>query len=456
MKWIFLAGLFLLTPLLIVYLKSNRQHLPLFAFALGLLPFIESRFNVSASPIAWPEWPGIAKGIELSLTDSVAIAMLLAGSRVRTPMALKISIGILVAAYFISMAKADAWMPSFFYGWNFLRTVLVFYAVARASVADRRVPAALLTGLITGLAVQAVVVSYEYARGARQAGGWFGHQNMLGMASHFIVYPALAAFLGGYYRNRALVAVVAGLIVAFAGGSRATVGLLVVGMIVTMILSYRHSASGRKASIAAAALIGVIAVSPLLYSAIERRSAESIASSNEQRRAMIAAATMIIVDHPQGVGANRYVIVSNIGGYSARANVAWNERNRAAPVHNTYYLVTAEMGWLGLIGLLAMLGTLIATALSTLRRAPQSFVGEYAAGIAACFLMIAAHSWVEWITMSFLIHIMLAMTVGVLVAIRASIPDARRTVLGTAQASAARARSGTKAAHAEAVDARYL
>ena len=76
MKWIFLVGLIFFTPVLIMLLRSNRDHLPKAAVVLGLLPFIETRFNVSAAPISWALWPGYVKGIEFSLTDAVALALL--------------------------------------------------------------------------------------------------------------------------------------------------------------------------------------------------------------------------------------------------------------------------------------------------------------------------------------------------------------------------------------------
>ncbi len=429
MKWIFLAGLFVLTPMLVAFFRGHRNHLPKAAFVLGLMPFIEVGFNVSASPIAWPTWPGTAKGIELSLTDSVAIAMVVAGSRLKTPVGIKLSFGLFLFAFLVSLAGSDAKMPAMFYGWNLGRTVLVFLAVARASVADRNVPIALLTGLITGLGIQAVVVSWEYAGGARQAGGWFGHQNLLGMATHLIAYPAFAAFLGGYYPKRTAVAVVAGLVVAFAGGSRATIGLFALGVILTAMLSLLHRPSGRKAGIVAAALIGLLAASPFLYSAIERRSDESRAGSNDERQKMVSAASMIIADYPFGIGANHYVIVANLGGYSARANVAWNEANRAAPVHNTYYLVTAEMGWLGLLGLMAIIGTVLHTALRTTRQIRHSFAGEYAAGVTISFLVLAVHAYFEWITMTYPIHLLFGMNLGVLVAIGSSAAHPRSTLL---------------------------
>src|SRR5687767_6412159 len=91
LKWIFLAGLLVLTPLLAMFLRNNRQHLPKAAFALALLPFIEMRLNVIASPYTWPTWPGFVSGIDISLTDGLAIAMICASNRVKTPLRLKLA-----------------------------------------------------------------------------------------------------------------------------------------------------------------------------------------------------------------------------------------------------------------------------------------------------------------------------------------------------------------------------
>ena len=59
--------------------------------------------------------------------------------------------------------------------------------------------------------------------------------------------------------------------------------------------------------------------------AMSRRTETKIASSDTERTAMKQAAKMIIADHPIGLGANQYVVVTNTGGYSARAGVAWNQ-----------------------------------------------------------------------------------------------------------------------------------
>ena len=98
------------------------------------------------------------------------------------------------------------------------------------------------------------------------------------------------------------------------------------------------------------ALLGLLIVTPVLYSAIDRRTVEQREGSTEAREGMKAAARLIISDFPLGIGANRYVVVANVGGYSERGGLLWDAGSRGAPVHNSYYFVTAEMGWLGLAG----------------------------------------------------------------------------------------------------------
>jgi O-antigen ligase len=418
LKWIFLAGLLVFTPLLTMFLRNNRQHLPKAAFFLGLLPFIETRLNISAQPYGWPGWQGYVKGFDISLTDAVAIAMIIAGSRITTPLRIKLAFIFFFLVFLLSTFVADSRIPSLFYGWQLLRAALVFYAVARAAAADGKVPINLLSGMIAGLSVQAVVVVQQHLSGTVQAGGWFGHQNLLGMATHFIVYPAFALFLGGYYRKRTALCVAAAFFVAWAGGSRATIGLLCVGLALTMVLSCWHRMSSRKMGVAAAGALVILAAVPVLYGAIERRSADTRAHSSGERETMKAAAAMIVADYPLGVGANRFVAVANVGGYYPRAGVVWT--SAAAPVHNSYYLIAAEMGMLGVVAFITLLAALLSVAIGTLRRSAAGFAAEYAAGLVVVVVAVAVHSYVEWITMLYPIHAFLAMSVGVMVALRAA------------------------------------
>jgi hypothetical protein len=424
-KWIFLAGLFALTPLLISILRARPdKYLPIAAFALGLIPFLEAKFNIVASPYTWPAWQGYVKGIDVSLMEPIAIAMILAGHRVRTPLRIRAAVAFYLFAVFVStMAAAERW-PPIFYTWQIFRVALVYYAVAGALVANRKVPIALLSGLTAGLSIQAGVTLFQRASGTAQATGWFVHQNLLGLISHFVVYPALAAFLGGYHKKISALCVAAGLIVAWAGGSRATIGLMVAGFVLTTIISYWRHSSSRKATFAATGLLFMIVAIPVLNAAIERRSEAIRSGSSEERERMKAAARMVMADYPLGTGADRFVAVANVGGYRARADVAWT--SAAAPVHNTYYLIAAEMGMLGLVALISFFVAMLSLAIWVIQRLPESFEAEYAAGITVVTVIVAIHAYVEWVPMLYVCHVLLAMNLGILVGLRAMLTSKKR------------------------------
>src|SRR5690349_18538557 len=92
----FLLGLLGFTPWLATFLKANPKYLPYAGFAMGILPFLLSGLNLMASPIAWPFWSGAVKGFDISLLDSIALAVIFATRPVRIPIGLKLG----VAVYF--------------------------------------------------------------------------------------------------------------------------------------------------------------------------------------------------------------------------------------------------------------------------------------------------------------------------------------------------------------------
>ncbi len=417
MKWVFLLALVVFTPWLAVHLKANRKHIPYACFTMGLLPFLLSGLNLTASPISWAHWPGPVKGVDISLMDGIAVALIYATRKVRTPFLLKAAFALYLFAIVVStIASPTAGRePSLFYLWQVGRGVLVYVAIARASMAVATVPFATVMGLGAGLAFQSLISLRDYLGGDIQAGGWFGHQNLLGMTSHFAVFPAVALALAGLHRRWSLGVIAAGLLVSFTGGSRATIGLFAIGIVITLLLSLWRKSTGTKTAVAGALIVGLIASVPILYAAVERRSDKTRDDSNIERALMISAAKLIISDHPLGVGANRYVIVANVGGYSDRVGLAWNKANRTAPVHNSYYLVTAELGWLGLFGVIALLATIIALGLRAIRSSPAGPEGELLVGLTGAAIMFSAHAYYEWVAMVDTLHYLLAINVGLLV-----------------------------------------
>lgn len=411
-----MLGLLALIPLLAALLRSQPKYLLHACFAMGLSVYFLDPY-LSMAPISWPAWQGAVKGIELSLVDSIAIAILLTTRPVRIPTIIKVAFAIYLLAIAISTVAGQLLMPASFYAWQLARAVLVFLATARATATVRDAPLALVAGLGAAILIQFVVAAQQFARGAAGAGGTLGHRNMLGLASHFATLPAFALLLAGRRTIAAGAVVAAGAAIALIGGSRATLGLFAIGLLITAMLSIRHHLTGRKTGILVAVL-GLFALSaPVMIWSIERRSDAEIASSNHERKAFNEAAKAIIADYPLGVGGNQYVVVANVGGYLARAGAAWNQANRSAPVHNSYYLVAAELGLIGLFGMIATLAALIAVGLRSLRRTVRSDRSELLAGLVGALIVGAAHIAYEWLFMHWLFHYLIAMTAGAMVGI---------------------------------------
>ena len=415
MKWLFLLVLLALTPLMVALLREKPQRILFLGVLIGLAPFFQGTLHLSASAISWAGWPGTVKGTEVTLLDAIAVAIILVTRPRRSPIMLKVGLGMIVVAVAISTLMASQMMPSLFYAWQLLRSVLVYVAVTRATAMYREFPQRILIGLAIGMAYEVYLTLLQRLHGAVQAGGSFGHQNQLGMITFFVVFPALALLLAGKRPRLALFVVIAELLIAFAGGSRAVIGLLGAGVVLTIAMSIWHRTTGRKATVAVAGALVMVAAAPVMMLAIDRRSEAALNSSLDEREAFEEAASLIIADHPLGVGANEYVITANLGGYSDRAGVPWNASERSAPVHSAYYLITAEMGWLGLAGFLTLLLSIIFTGLRALRKCEVSEASELLVGLVSAAIVTTIHFRYEWVPMLSHIHYLAAINSGMLV-----------------------------------------
>lgn len=424
MKWIFLAALLVFTPAAAAFLRSNPRHLTRACFVMGMAIFFQNPY-FSVSPIFW-DWPGPVQGFQVSLVDALAIAMLFSTPRVRTPLTLKFALCIYLVGFVISSFGAQQVMPVAFSVWQLGRAILVFLAIARVTARYEEAPLALAAGLGCAIAIESLLVIKQFAGGNREPGGTLGHRNILGMTSHFATMPAFALLLAGYRQRLAATVVFCGAIVALLGGSRATIGLMALGFAITTIVSIRHKMTGRKGAVAAAAAALAVCAVPVMIWSVNRRSETVLQSSDAERSAMISAARMIIADHPLGVGADQYVIVANLGGYSDRAGVPWNRDDRSAPVHNSYFLTTAELGFIGLIGLLMIFAAVLATGWNALRSAtgPRS---ELLIGFVATVFILAIHISFEWVFETAYLQYLTACAFGAVVGIAATMGAKQRS-----------------------------
>src|SRR6185436_9983263 len=107
-----------------------------------------------------------------------------------------------------------------------------------------------------------------------------------------------------------------------------------------------------KRTIIVTAALGAMLMVPVVISSFDRRFADQaslIASDYNERAAFEKAAGLMVSANPMGHGANHYVVAANLGGFNNRAGVIPIVGSQGANVHNIYFLVAAETGYLGLI-----------------------------------------------------------------------------------------------------------
>lgn len=420
MKWIALFLILVAAPAIASWLRSNPRQAPYLWGLLTFLPFVQGPWHLDVAPYATPVWSGYVKGWEIGLLDAVAFGVLF-GTRGRWP---KLVLVLPFVAYLFAatIAVFQAKFPNLAlsYPLQLLRVGMVFLAVARVASMERG-ERALLIGLILGLTVQAGYALWARANGALQTGGSLGHQNLLGFLSHMALMPAFALFLSGRMPRWALLGVISGLTVVILTASRATIALAGVGLVLTIILSVAARFTSRKAAIGIASVFILAASVPFAQATLERRFAAqntTFFTEDQEREAFERAAHAIIADFPLGVGPNHYVFIANTEGYSERAGVVWTFGSRATQVHNSFLLITAETGYLGILTVSILLFMAIFYALNgafRFRRQPGS---DILIGLGTGLLAVVAHCFVEWVFVMAPAQYMLAGSLGLISGMR--------------------------------------
>lgn len=414
MRIIGLLLILLSIPVFIAWLRRSPRQRKWAYLGVGILPFVISALNLDAAFVTWPAWPGYAKGIVVSLLDTLAIAILVTS---RAPFK-KLPFLLIFLAYLfavaLSIAASSLPMSSFFYLFQVGRVLLIFVAVA-SFAGDPRAIRWLSFGLALGAIFQAVATIDQRLSGVVQASGTMGHQNLLGLMLHFVTLPLLALLLAGERNKLIMLGVLAALVAVALGASRGTVGFVAIGIVLLLTFSLLRRSTAQKWKIVGLAVVAFAIVAPIaMISFQERFTIRPVnEGSDEERLAFERAAKSMWNDHPMGVGANQYVLVANSQGYSARAGVIWNWASRSANVHNMYLLAAAETGWPGFLTFIALL--LIPTVQGLVfafrnRRDPR---GEVVLGASVTFLILGLHGLYEWVFVVYHAQYVFAIALGI-------------------------------------------
>ncbi len=422
MGFVGLAASIVILAVLTSWLKGAPEKHKTFWLCIGVGMLLYSMvpqfaFTLFGDPI----YPGYSKGFEISIIDVALASYLLANrgkSSVKTPFK-KVMLFYFVAVL-ITVPFAVHWRASAFYVFQLLRMYMVYKAVAIATT-DEANYGAFMRGLAIGTVGElAIVLQQRFLGGDIQPDGTFGHQNALGLVSNLLLVAAAGTILAGERSwSRMLIAGPAILISAFTG-SRGVTGFALIGGVLAYFHSLYHSASSQKIKIGLVGVAVAAVLVPLAIMQLQTRfqNEEKLNIGDEteydERGAYIKAAEMMLADHPLGVGANNFTLVANTQGYYADAGVAAVFNSRSGIVHNIYYLTAGEMGYPGIIALLALVIFPIWTGFSTafkhrgLREA--EVVGALTMSIVICF----AHSAYEWLLYNSAAQYFLVVTYGLL------------------------------------------
>lgn len=402
-------------PTLIWWVRHYPNQRKWAYFGIGVLPFTMGWANLDVAFINWDYWPGFARGLVVTILDTLAIALIVAAKR---PFRNLPFLGLLFAymlAAVLSMFFSELWVSSSFYAFQLVRVILVFVAVASVA-GDYRAVRWIALGLAAGAIFQGIATIDQRLSGVVQASGTMAHQNLLGLMLHFVTLPLLAMLLAGERSKLVTTGIIAAVIAISLGASRGSVAFGAFGVVMMTLVSITRRATPRKWKIAGAGALSLLLATPLAVSTFGERFAkvESTAGSDNERLAFERAAKAMWRDHPMGVGANQYVVIANSQNYSQKAGVVWSSGSRSAHVHNIYLLAAAETGWIGLITLSALF---ILTALRGLifafknRRDPR---GEIVLGASLAIFVVALHSFWEWVFIIYNTQYVFAISLGII------------------------------------------
>ena len=409
-KWAYLACFAAAMFPLSAWLRRSPQHSPKIWMLVGFLPFVTDYLHLFMAFDSWLFWPGYVKGVEFSVLDGLALALFFSLPRSRDRLPFLIPMTLYFLAVLLSVLQAAVPEAALFYPWQLSRMFLV-YAVVTKACADERVAPALLTGMAAGIMLEAgFTVIQRFGLGMLQAVGTIGHQNLLGMMSHFVIFPLFALMLAGQGGWIAPIAVMAGAIVELLTASRATLGLAGLAYVAVFALSALQRWTPRKAVTLFVGVALVAAITPIALSSIAKRGEDQLEGSDQERVIFKNAASAILSDYPLGVGANHYVMIANVGGYNQKYGLSWTSDR--ANVHNVYYLVADETGYLGLITFMILLLRPLTVAFPCAFRYRGDPRGDLLLGLGVAMLTVYIHSNFEWVFITFEPQYLFAMDMG--------------------------------------------
>jgi O-antigen ligase len=396
---------------LVAWLRSNPRHLTKAFIAIGALPYVMGAFpKYKISIYGVPEWPGFAQGFDISIMDLMVVAVYLCLPPAKNPLPFKLTFAFYIGVVLFSAALAPVPIASFYYVWQLCRMFMVYAVVARiCDDPDRAV--CILKGLALGLCFQGVFVFWQrFVLHFLHVTGTYPHQNTLGFVTHFVIYPFFGLLLAGRREWQVAAIPFIGLVIDVITASRAALGLAFGGLSLMFLLSTFRQWTVRKAALLGVGVLVVALLTPLIFRQFELRF-NAMGDPTYGRAELNDAASMIVSDHPFGIGVNNFVVFANVHRYYDRAFVG--DLNRVFP-HNIYFTTAAEIGYLGLLALIVFLWRPMLAAFSCSWRNRMDQRGDLLLGLGVSLLIVSIHAFFEWTFFHDLVQYLLALNIGII------------------------------------------
>ncbi|MEM7252236.1 MAG: O-antigen ligase family protein [Pseudomonadota bacterium] len=391
------------------------------ALVVGAL--LSTAYLVDINFVSMELYRGDTRGFEIGVTDWMVISLILVmglSPRWKTrSLELFPPNSSMILLYFglavVSLVVAYVPVYSGFGLLKLLRAFAVYWVVYNylRDDQDLRFILYVFAGIV---AMEFLFVLQQKLGGTYRARGTTPHSNTLSVYINMLTM-VFFAFLLGDRRKRFLPLYLfcsgAGALMVVATFSRGALVSMVLGFGLVVVLSFYDRMSERKIKMLCILALLSIPLMVKVTPAVIERFLEAPEASGESRNLANEAALAMANVHFFGVGLNNYSHVINETRY---VNLIDDPVDRGI-VHNVYLLHASEMGWLGLLVFVVMIGNFFRIGIQVVRKRRNNEISMMAIGILAAMFVLWFQSLLEWLFRQTYITVEFFMLAGMLAAL---------------------------------------
>lgn len=294
---------------------------------------------------------------------------------------------------------------------------LVLYWVIVNVVKEKADIEAIITGLVTAVIFQGLLVSWQKfvtQSVVYRATGTFPHPNTLAMYVNLIVPIALSLLLSNTLMKRqnkwAVLTILSGILCTVFSKSRAGLVLMLGAIVLTTVISVLIKPSFRNVCIVVSGLVTLSILGVIVTPQIANRFETAPEESAQTRAYFNRAARAMATTHFFGVGINGYSwTVANTSYYwIVYADLLADEPNpqafresplgqdRLGTVHHIYYLFASETGWTGMGIFILCIVRFYGCNLVSVLRSTDNYCRAVLLGTLIGFTTLHLQGFLEW------------------------------------------------------------